>query len=174
MGKPVVVTANEPGFPAMKVAAFALVSAAASKTFKFRLWLVEPAASALSASWIVYWPPVPGAGFPVMPFEVNESPFGNVLARLTVPIFTVTGNEPSDPTKNAALFELVKRGAFTTLIVMDVGMSKEASVAENSANGATPTVKDPEVPIGGVPLNVAVPLFRLLVTKLSHGADWLL
>jgi hypothetical protein len=117
-GKPVVVTANEPGIPTKKVAVLGLVICGAAHTSIVSDCEVDPADPALSFKVTVYWPPVPAAGVPLMLPELNESPLGSgvpPVPRLTVPWEASTLNEPWVPTVKKAVSGLVNTGIFSTV-----------------------------------------------------------
>jgi hypothetical protein len=150
-GKPVAVTANEPGIPTKKVAVFGLVICGASHTSNVRGCEVDPAAPALSFKVIVYWPPVPGTGVPVMLAvlpEVNESPRGNEVSvlKLTLPWLVSMLNKPSVPTVKEVVLGLVNTGIFSTVTGNGL-MTSNAYAARGPIEGLNVS----EVPTGGCP-----------------------
>src|SRR4051794_5924450 len=104
LGYPVVVTLNEPGWPAKNVTTGGLVIFGPSLTFSIRLCVADPSvpASTVTESW--YWPPVRTAGVPlrvaVLPLALKCRPAGKVLPRLRTPSVAETVKVPAVPTVN--------------------------------------------------------------------------
>jgi hypothetical protein len=132
LGKPDVVTANEPGIPTNILAAFALVICGLSFTFNVKDCVADPV-EALSVSNSTDWPPVPAAGVPLIvalfPLALNWSPAGSESARLIVPSVAETVYEPSLPAANVAEFGVVNTGRSVTV------MDNDAVIFESNRNG---------------------------------------
>src|SRR5271166_409351 len=101
-----------------------------------------------------YWPPLPGAGIPVMVAgfpAVNDKPAGSPPKILPIfPSLAEMANEPRDPTVNVAMLGLRNIGLFTTVTGNGV-KTGVTDALEPVAIGAISAVNVPVVPAGGLP-----------------------
>src|SRR3954453_11088109 len=126
LGKPVVVTANVPAAPTVKVVLLPLVMAGACCTVSVKFCVAFGATPLLPVMTIGYVPPVPAFGVPArvavpLPLSVKVTLAGrppvSLRATLTGKPVVVTLNVPAAPTVKVVLAPLVIAGAWFTTSV---------------------------------------------------------
>src|SRR4051794_39008436 len=171
LGKPVVVTANVPAAPTVKVVLLPLVMAGACCTVSVKFCVAFGVTPLFAVMTIGYVPPVPAFGVPASvavpsPLSTNVTPPGSAplwLITIEAPVgkpVAVTAKVPAWPTLKVAAAPLVMAGGW--LMVREkvgVGFGAMPLFAVMTIGYVPP------VPALGVPASVAVP--SLLLTKVT-------